>query len=188
MTWTLCSKEDVASIHPISNLADLKDEWSDMVEGLIRQYLGQPYLGTTQAITNEWHDGDGKHIINVRKPPIYSVQAIKVNGLALTHADYVVFPNYIELRYSVFPQGILNVGLDYTSGTAEVSDVVRLCAASMIVAIVNYKKRWGADASLKWGEPEKKLGEDTPNYNVGLTSHLTQIMKRLLRRTSVRVR
>ncbi len=44
MAWTLCSKDDVLSIHP-TNTNALKDFWSNAVEAMIREYLGMPYLG-----------------------------------------------------------------------------------------------------------------------------------------------
>jgi len=187
MPWTLCSKDNVQALQPCQP-SELRDEWSDEVEAFIRQHLGQPYLGLSQSILDEWHDGDGTHIFHVKKPPIISVDSLRINDVPLTPADYVVFDSYIELRSQVFPKGILNVCVSYTSGSTEVNEVVRLTAAAMIVAILNYRRRWGADGSIKWGAAEQKAGEESPNYNVGLTSHLTTIMKRLLRRPKVKAR
>lgn len=188
--WTLCSKEDVSNIHPVA-ISDLEDEWSVMVEALIRQHMSQPYLGLDAVtITDEYHNGDGTSMLLVKKPPIVSVTGVYLNDVTLTSTSYVVFDSYVQLKYGVFTDGILNVKISYTSGVPsnEVDPVVRLAAASMIVAILNYRRSWGADSSLKWGEPDDTMGERSPNYNVGLTSHLTQIMKRLLRRPVVRVR
>lgn len=187
MAWTLCSKDDVVNIHPTTR-AELKDEWSDMVEALIKQHLGQPYLGSTQVITDEYHDGDGTYLLEVMKRPIVSVQNLYINDVLITPSDYVVFEDYIQLKSGVFPRSVLNVRVSYTSGITEISDVIRLTAASMVVAILNYRRSWGSDSSLKWGEPDEELGKRSPNYNVGLTSHLTTIMKRMLRRPNVRVR
>jgi hypothetical protein len=44
----------VTSIHPVS-VTDLSDSWSDMAEGSIREYVGLPYLGTSEALSGEWH-------------------------------------------------------------------------------------------------------------------------------------
>lgn len=187
MPWELCTKDDVASIHP-TPLTEIKDDWSEQVEDLIRTHMGQPYLGTQQAVTDEYHYGDGSHIIRVRKPPIISVEGVYVNDVLLLPSDYVVFEGHIALKAQTFPAGILNVRLDYTSGTVSVPPTVRLTAATMIVAILNYRKRHGADGSIKWGAAEQKMGEDNPNLNVGLTSHLSTIMKRMLRRGRVRAR
>lgn len=187
MAWLLCSKQDVINIHPCQD-EDLKDQWSEMIEGMIRQHMGTPYLGEEEVISEELHCGDGTSILGVRKPPIVSVSEVKVNTLALTAADYVVFNSYIQLRYETFPTGTLNVSISYTSGGLNISPQVRLCAAAMVVAIVNYNRRMGADASIKWGETERKTGEETPNLNVGLTSHLITIMKRTLRRPKIRAK
>lgn len=181
MAWSLCDKQDVTSIHPILQ-SELQDDWSNMVEALIRQHMGEPYLGTSKVITSEYYDGDGTYILRVKNPPIISVQSLSVNDVLIDVGSYVVFESYIELRDQILPEGILNVKLSYTSGTTVVDDVVRLTAVAMVIAIINYRKRWGSDTSLKWGDAEQKAGEPSPNYNVGLTSHLTAIMKRLLRR------
>lgn len=186
MAWELCSKDDVMDIHPVPE-SELKDSWSDQVEGLIREHMGAPYLGTSAAITDEYHNGDGTHLLFVKYPPIISVQSITAGDVALTSADYVIRETSIALLSYVFPVGTMNVKISYTSGGA-VPESVRLAATTMIVAIINYKRMAGADGSLKWGSAEKKAGEDTPNRNVGLTSHLKTIMKRLIRRPRLRVR
>lgn len=187
MAWKLCSKQDVIDIHPCQD-EDLKDNWSEMVESMIRQHLGTPYLGDEEVISEELHSGDGTSMLAVRKPPIVSVSEIKVNDLTLTAAEYVVFESYVQLRYETFPVNVLNVSISYTSGGLTIDPQVQLCAAAMVVAIINYKSRMGADASLKWGDPERKTGEETPNLNVGLTSHLQTIMRRTLRRKRIRVK
>lgn len=187
MAWVLCSKEDVMALHPVSE-AELRDEWSDWVETLIQEHLGTPFLGEEQVITNEYHDGDDSNFMRVSKPPIVSVQAVRVNGLALSASDYVVFPYFIQLVAETFPRGTLNVQMDYTSGASTVSANVRMTAAAMIVAIVNYRKRSGADSSLKWSAADQKMGEEDPNTKVGLTSHLAAIMRRMLKRRRLKVR
>lgn len=187
MAWELCEKKTVAALHPIST-DELEDEWSEMVEGLIRQHLGQPYLGTTSTITGEYYSGDGSNILRVRKPPISSVTSLLVNTVALTASDYVVFDSYIQLKYLTFPKGTLNVQLSYTSGSTSVDETVQLCAAAMIVALINYRKRLGADSSLKWGTLNTEVGEDTGNKNFGLVDHLVAIMQRLLRRPILRIK
>lgn len=187
MAWELCSKEDVISIHPVTE-AELQDEWSDFVEGLIRQHKSEPYLGTSVVITNEYHNGDGSPLLFVSKPQIISVQSVVVNGATLLSTDYVVFPTYIELKGMVFTEGSLNVVVSYTSGDTTVGDVERMCAAVMIVAIINYRKRFGADASVRWANLDQKAGEDSANLSVGLVDHLNAIMKKMLRRSKLRVR
>jgi len=185
MAWTLCSKQEVVAIHPFP-VDDLKDFWSDTAEALIREHLGAPYLGEAVALTNETHSGDGTPLLIVRKPPIISVQALRISGVAVTTADYVVFSNHIELVAQRFPVGQLNVQVDYTSGDTTINPIIKLTAAAMIAAIINYRQRYGADSTFKWATGEQQAGESTPNLNVGLTSHLKSIMKRMLRRERIR--
>jgi len=185
MAWKLCSKQQVISIHPFP-ADELDDFWSDVVEALIKQHLGTPHLGESIAVTNETHDGDGTNMLVVRKPPIISVQDVRVSGVALIPGDYVVYPHHIALIAQTFPEGVLNAQIDYTSGDPTVDPTVQLTAASMIAAIINYRQRYGADSTIKWATGEQEMGESTPNMNVGLTSHLKQIMKRMLRRERIR--
>ncbi len=185
MAWKLCSKEDVLSIHPFPP-DELQDFWSDSVEELIKTHMGTPNLGESIVLVNETYDGDGTNVLIVRQPPILSVEAIRISGIATTAAEYVVYQNHVALTNQSFPEGLLNVQIDYTSGATIVSPSVRLTASAMIAAIVNYKQRYGADSTLKWATGDQQIGESTPNLNVGLTSHLTQIMKRMLRRERIR--
>ena len=189
MAWKLCSKQDVTSIHPTQESV-LQDFWSDAVEELVRVHLGNPYLGYSEVVVDELHDGNDKSLILVDKPPVLSVEAVRVADVPLTAADYRAIPNGIELLYQRFPEGHLNVSFDYTSGSGavEISPIVRLCAASMIVAILNYRGRAGSDSSIKWGSADTKEGSPSPTFEIGLTDHLVKIMRRLLRRNKLRVR
>lgn len=187
MAWTLCTKQDVINIQPCRE-EELLEQWSDMVEAMIRAYKGTPYLGATQAITDEFHSGSGNTVLKVRCPPIQSVSSLTVNEIALDADEYVVFPTYVQLRYDTFLSGILNIKVSYVSGSTTVDPTVNLAAAAMIIAILNYYRRMGADSSLKWGDPRDKQGEEGPNLNIGLTSHLQAIMKRTIRKTKARMR
>lgn len=176
--------------------ASLEDFWSDAVEGMIRRHLGMPDLGKSAVITNELHDGSGTNILLVRRPPVLSVQRVSVNGATLSPSEYTVTTYSIQLFYRKFDAGTLNVAFDYTAGSTvdpstglpDIDPIIRLTAAAMLAAILNYRGRGGADASIKWADVPERVGEDTPNTNVGLTSHLTRIMKQMLRRERIRVR
>lgn len=186
MAWTLCTKEDVMAIHPIAE-SSLKDEWSTNVEGLIKQHIGAPNLGTPISVT-ETHNGDGTNLLVVNSPPIVAVTALSVEGVALTSSDYTVSSNTVQLKALKFTEGTLNVSITYTSGTQpNVDPVIRFAAATMIVAIINYRGRYGADSSITWGMDDVKKGERTPNVNVGLVRHLKAIMETFLRREKVRI-
>lgn len=187
--WTLVSKEEVTQLTSHAQ-TKLQDIWSLVCEALIRQHLSLPYLGEEVNIENEYHSGTGNLLLLVRYPPIVSVTKLLVNTRAAIPADYVIFPNYIHLKNQVFPEGNLNIIVSYVSGGESIDDpILKLCEASMIAAIVNYHDRYGADSTLKWATEEledRSGGGSTPNLNVGLTSHLTQIMRRLLRKDKLR--
>lgn len=186
MAWMFCTKDQVVATRYF-NPDLLQDDWSEAVEAMIKRHLRTPYLGTVQAITNELSNGTDTSILIVQKPPVLSVQALRVSDLLLTASDYVAFSSYVALTGGkYFPVGTLNVSLDYTSG-GEIDPIINMTAVAMIVAFINFRERYGSDVSLTWGlSSEEKVG-NSPNLNVGLTSHLTQIMKRMLERSKLRI-
>lgn len=184
MAWTLCSKDDVLELVPGSR-AELKDSWSEQVEHLIRQYLRQPNLGKTETVTDELISGDGSSILVPDKTPIISVTSLTVDGVLLMADEYVVFKNRIQLKYQTFTKGILNVEISYVAGDTDIDPVVTLAASTMIVAMLTYRRRSGADSSYKWGDVDQGAGDTTANVNIGLTSHLDRIMKRLLQKQRI---
>jgi hypothetical protein len=192
MSWTLCSKADVISIHPISE-AQLPDLWSDAVEQLIREHLGQPGLGLAQNLYTESYSGDGTPVLTLRHLPIISVSSLSIDDEQIT--DYTVTKTGIQLNGELeFTPGNLNVSVTYVAGggldtSGLIADpLIRLTAAAMVVAIANYRGRAGADSSIKWGNADQKEGNSTPTFDVGLTSHLRKIMKNMLRRSRLRIR
>ena len=180
MAWTLCTKDDVMSMTSVSE-SELRDMWSEVSEQMIRDYIGAPNLGISEVITNEIHNGDGTPMLLVNKPLITSVSEIRVNSGAITASDYEVFNNYVELTSSVFPSGLHNVEIDYTSG-GSVDSTVRLTATLMVIACLNYRRRRGADTSTRFAVPDTNTSEETPNMNIGLVSHLRRIMEQGLER------
>ena len=185
MAWEIVTKQEVADVHPI-NLDNMPDIWSETVEALIRQHMSSPNLGKPASVT-EIHDGNGTNMLSVHAPPIQSVTSLTIQTVVVTSDEYVVYPNYIKLKDMNFVEGTLNVEITYMSGNTVVDPTVKLAAIAMIAAIANYKGTHGADSSLKWSQvDDQQAGEATPNRNIGLTSHLTRIMKRILRRERVR--
>lgn len=185
MPWTICEKSDVLSLHPIST-DELKDEWSELAESAIRRWYGYPYYGTSQAVSDEYHSGSGTPFLRVSAPPIISVTSLYINNSLVPASSYLVKKNYVILiDGTVFSQGNMNVKISYVSGSA-VDDNTRFTCATLIVAIINYRKRYGADASIKWSKSENQLGEASPQKAVGLTQHLNDIMKESLQRPFMR--
>jgi hypothetical protein len=192
MSWILCSKADVISIHPIAESA-LPDLWSDAVEQLIREHLGKPSLGLAQITVTESYSGDGTPVLTPRQLPIISVTSLSIDGETVT--DYTVNKTAIQLNGErVITPGNLNVSITYVAGggvdiNGLIADpLIRLTAAAMVVAIANYRGRAGADSSIKWGNADQKEGNSTATFDVGLTSHLRRIIKNMLRRSRLRIR
>lgn len=184
MAWELCTKDDVMAMTSVPE-DELRDMWSEITDQMIRDHLGTPNLGTSEVITGEVHNGDGTPLLLVKKPIIDSVQAIRVNSAQITASDYEIFENYVELSSAVFPEGLHNVEIDYTSGGA-VSARVRLTATLMVIACLNYRRRRGADTSSKFAVPETNTGEETANMNIGLVTHLDRIMRQSLERQVIK--
>lgn len=186
MAWDFCTKDQVTKVR-YADPATIEDSWSDTVEAMIRRHTRSPGIGTSEVVTNELHSGDDTPILIVKKPPIYSVSELRISSSPVTSSDFVYFENYITLTGGkYFPKGVLNIAIDYTSG-GDVDPIINMTAIAMIVAFLNFRERYGADTSLKWTNSEQ-MGEPTPNLNVGLTSHLYQIMRRMLERDRIRIR
>jgi hypothetical protein len=189
MAWELCTKEDVQALYPIEE-SDLLAIHSDLVEGLIREYMGAPYLGTTSVITDEYYNGNGSDTLMVKKPLIVSVQSLMIDSAVVDPSTYIVGTHKIQLLSGVFTAGRANIILDYTSGSSIVPTSVRMAAISMMIALINYQGRQGADGSIIWGVPAETTqegGERSPSFNIGLISHLKRIMVGLLKREKVRI-
>ena len=185
MAWKLCSKQDVEDLHNVAG-EDLKDSWSELVEGLISEYMGSPALVSDIAY-QEKHSGSNGYALNVRRPPIKSVTAVKFDGSTIASTDYIVGETTVTLLYYPFPSGHKNIEIDYTSGADTVPQSVRLAAASMLAACVNHYKRFGADGSLKWADTEQSVAGPTPTRDIGLITHLKAIMMSALRRNKLRI-
>lgn len=187
MAWVFCTKEDVMNLIPCTE-NELQDIWSDTVEQLIRDHLGKPSLGTYEVITDEYHNGTGISILKVRKPPIEAITSIIADDYSYPASDYVIFTNHVQLKYgAVFPLGTMNVVVSYTAGSYEISPTITLAAVTMIAAMLNYKRRAGADGSIKWGNVDKTIGNKQPISDIGLVKHLKTIMVTLLRRDRPRL-
>jgi hypothetical protein len=81
----------------------------------------------------------------------------------------------------------MNIMITYTAGSLEIPFSVRLAAMTMVAAMINYKRRAGADGSLKWGNVDKKLGNSLPISDIGLVKHLKTIMMTILKRDRPRL-
>src|SRR5881296_1220370 len=83
---------DYKEWHPLGNtstaldavLKTLIDASSDDIQRFCRRIFRK---GT---ITDEPHDGTGSRTLRLRRPPIWSVSAVKIDGAPLDPASYVV--------------------------------------------------------------------------------------------------
>lgn len=196
VTWTLTTTQKVADLAGIAT-SELKDQWYEEVEALIKNYTGIQYLGTTASIANEKHDGDDTDTCFVDYPPIVSVSAVSISDSALTTSDYKVYDTHIRLvslaatelgvslwgERNLFPRGVQNVKISYVSGKASVPKDIELAATLMIAQIALVAKREGADANLKYGTPGKETGDTVPiSDRIGLQGVLYDIMEKILNR------
>ena len=199
MAWTYCTKEIVAALYTVEE-SDLQDEWSDWVEALISERYGYAYIGDTETVTDEVHNGDGTSFLYVKYPPIVSVTSVEVGSTtptALTSTSYKAFDDHIELVNSptsplsmsmsgvraTFPVGVQNITVTYVSGLATVPTIVQLTAAQMIAEIAKFPQRGGADYTMKYtGQPNTR-GQAMGLVAVrGLAGTLQSIMKNNLRK------
>lgn len=188
MSWTLCSKEQVQSIYKIDE-ASLDDFWSDTVESMIRGYLRAPYLGLEEVSITEKHSGDNSPIVSLNNPPVKSVESIEVAGAVVDANKYTyVSTGVARTDGSVFPKGILNISVTYTTGGGDVPAKVSLAAATMVAAVAIYEGRAGTDGSLKYGDLPAFLGGDTNVSDVGLVTYLKYIMVEMLDKYQLRIR
>lgn len=186
MAWSFCSKDDVLAITDIAE-SKLKDFWSEIAEAFIRVHMGSKYLGSTTALT-EYYDGNNSDTLIIRNPPISSISAVYVDDTAISPDYYLAGVTAIWLLNGMlFPEGRRNIKVVYSSGSTVIDTTVRTAAAIMVVAVANYQGRLGSDTSLIFGSAAQ-LTESPPNVNIGLVSHLKEIMYGLLQRYKVRAR
>ena len=201
MSWNIVSKEEAQELGGVSRKA-LRDEWSDMVEDLICDYVGYDYIGTTELVTDEAHDGSGTPVLFVDRPPIVSVSEVKIGGTTLSSSAYRVYDHFIQLvgggqsriskaidgPLNVFPVGQQNIEIAYTSGLAEVPGKMKLAAAQMITEIAHYQKRGAAQGSVKYVPPERTDGEErSMQQRYGLSGALYMIMRETLDKKDIRI-
>ena len=176
MAWTLCTEQDARDIQTLPEI--IPESWSDFVEGMIREHIGQTRLGLPTSSFTEYISGDNTTLIRLKNAPIIAVSSLTVTGVAVASADMYVGSYYVQLLEGSFTLGTRNVIISYTAGGGTVSADVQLAAAMMVVAMNNYYGRYGADASLKWATPEdgQRAGEATDG-KLGLAGHLRSIMQ-----------
>lgn len=177
MAWELCSKEDVKALTPVP-VTKLKDTWSELTEGMIREHLGMSHLGKMpERIENEVLSGNGTPILRPKHLPIFSVETINVNGMIYTQNDVLIRPTMIHLKHGSFPVGVGNITITYLAGSEDVPENVRFTAVQMIIALLSYYNRSGADSSVKWAAiTDEKIGKQSQPIKTGLVPYIRAVM------------
>jgi len=140
MSWQLCSKQDVISIHP-TNESVLQDFWSDTVRSPDppAYYAAQPGKSGSPSPTNFIAETNFQHPPG--KQPIDYCGNGPANkwgtsqGIRLCSGELPAF----DLVLQKFTKGHLNVCVSYTSGTLPDPDlgtitidpIIRMTAAAM---------------------------------------------------------
>jgi hypothetical protein len=164
-----------------------------MVEGMIREYVGQSRLALPSSEFTDYISGDNTTLLRLRNSPVIAVSSVVVSSTAITSANLYTGAYYIQLLEGTFTKGVRNVVVTYTAGGGTVTPDVRMAAAMMIVAVNNYYGRGGSDASLKWstmmddGRDHQRGGEDSPVKRMGLAAHLRGIMSTVINQKRFRI-
>lgn len=184
MSWEIVTKAEVAELSGLSE-NDIRTTWYDMVIGILAeesQYDG--YDGTT-VITDEEHDGDGTALLLVSRPPIASVASLQIDDTAMTATGYRVYNNYIKLKWDaenmlfpVFPVGVGNIKVSYTSGFSTVPADIKLAVLNAIEVIALHKQRGASTANLRYDSARDRDG--APEPGVPLAS-LAYTVRRIIR-------
>jgi hypothetical protein len=137
---------------------DLDQRTEELVEGfivaaqeLIEEYCRRQFKN--EVIVGETHDGRGTTFITVKRPPIVSIQELKIGVAApfvtLSTSEYTYYadsgiiqiisrpslipPFYWTLAAKIFPEGENNVSVSYTGGPTSVPESVKLACKMQVV-------------------------------------------------------
>lgn len=131
MAWVICSRQDVQDLANIPQNA-LPDSWSEMVEGLIRQHVGSPYIGKTET-TSESHTGTGDGIITVDRSPIAYVNSIYINGIEYLD-EYTVNETTITIPTANYDSGDVAI-VNYESLGITISETQSIYEATYVIRV-----------------------------------------------------
>lgn len=192
MAWTIATKEDVRSLYK-QDVDTLEDNWSDYAESLLLEYINKP-IGeiTTDTTFTEYISGEGYNVILTDRP-ITSLTAITIliddaDNENVVLDDVRTVQNEIIYEIDNFPQGSRNIKVEY-EGTVPEKKVYNLAVVLMIIAIMNFEGRKGADSNIEWANLSDEFGNETANENLGLASHLNAILDEFIgRKQRVKIR
>lgn len=197
MAWTVATKADVLALYSI-DIELLQDRWSSWAESLLLEYIGKESVADITTTTNfvEYLSGtDGRVLLT--DYPINTLNSIVINEVSHSVTGYdtvgreIIAKDVITVpdKYEGFPKGYRNIVIDYDT-TVPDQDIYNLAVVTMIIAMVNYEGRKGADRDIEWGVVGQQYGGDaTGNQNIGLISHLNTILYQLIgKKNRVKIR
>jgi hypothetical protein len=168
MAWEIVSRAEVSSVSGM-NADELRDDWYNMVVGILHEVTPYELFHTTTTITDEVHDGDGTNLLVVNRPPIVSISSISIDGVAVSSTCYTAYGNFVKLSPSeenlltpIFPKGVGNVTISYTSGFSTVPTDIKLGVINAIEIIALHKKRGASTADLRYDSAADQDGSPEP--------------------------
>ncbi len=191
MSWEIVTQTEVSELSGQPEEA-FNDTWYDWVVGILKEETGLTYVDGVTTVTAEKHDGDGYDLLRVKHPPIVAVTSIAFNGTTVGSSRYKVYTQYIrmvsnldDIIPSVFPVGVQNISVTYTSGYAneDIPDGMKLAVASAIIMLMQYNKRGTSRTNPKYDAPDRSDVTPSPTIpNQSLAATVRRIIRKGVRR------
>lgn len=187
MAWTVATKQDVLSLFTI-DVDSLKDEWSTFAESFLLEYLGKDSVSdiTTASNFNEYKSGTDGQVL-LMQYPITVLNSITVDDVSQDINNYSTVGRELIANESTtlpdewtyFPKGVRNIVVDYDS-TVPDQKIYSFAVVMMIIAMILYEGRKGADADFEWGTVTQEFTGTTGNQRLGLVGNLNAILDELI--------
>jgi hypothetical protein len=94
---------------------DLHQVFIKSAENILKEYLGYyPVETEYQGVFN----GRGTLLIQLNARPV-TLHAVRISGVEISLGEFVVNNEFIYYQNKIFPEGLVNVEIDYTGGFPE---------------------------------------------------------------------
>lgn len=184
MAWEFVSKATAATFCQVSQ-SFLLDEYSDMVEGLIKARYKYD-LG--QGTKVETLDGTGRNIIELNFTPVHSLIEVAIvgptddgSGVSDIASNAVIDGKFVKLRNGIFPKGFANVRITYVGGTDEVDNRLMLAELAALSYITKYLVANRGDDTIKFSS-SPGIGSNQYSPRPGFVTKIMTIMDEVLPR------
>lgn len=144
----------------------------DVASTAVREAAGAPISETTSTVTLE---GDASQWLSLPGPPVQSVQAVAVDGRALTLSDYRLRSGRLWLArgwsYRYEPS---EVTVTYTHGLPDVpADIVDLVCRIAAATLIAYRSQPGGEGLAARDIRSERIGDYSVQY--GDTGRITEV-------------